>query len=202
MRLSSVIVGLGLLVASASLAHADYAPPPPPGPMGPPGAAPYAAPPAAPGARTGATVELNIGLGVLHASADGGNSDTETGLAGINLGIGGWAAPNLAISGRIAGVVIFPEGGQIVAGFVGPSLQYWIDNNLWIGGGAGLSITQLKADSGETASENAFGLNLRAGYTFTSNTLSTFNISVEATPGFYEGGTITGIGFLVGWQRL
>lgn len=45
-------------------------------------------------------------------------------------------------------------------------------------------------------------LDLRAGYNIYQSTKNAFNVAVEVTPGFFDGGTVTGVGLQVGWQAL
>src|SRR5688500_517389 len=79
-------------------------PPPPPPPQGgysqQPQYAPqpmYQQPPSQASLRNGMTFEANLGIGWIQAS-DGGSSDTsDVGVAGLSLGVGGWASPQLAI---------------------------------------------------------------------------------------------------------
>src|SRR5690606_33798347 len=79
------------------------APAPPPPPPPPPQQLGYPAPAYQPPAtRQGFTAELNLGLGLLRASVDGGGSDSEFAIAGLNVGLGGFVTPRVAITGRIA----------------------------------------------------------------------------------------------------
>lgn len=78
--------------------------------------------------------------------------------------------------------------------------QYWVNNNLWLGGGAGVAAL---VDSNSDPI-TGLGVDLRAGYTFSA---STFNVSAELTPSFYtvsgsSSVTITGIAILFGNQHL
>ncbi len=164
--------------------------------------------------HTGVTFEVNLGVGFAHfTDSDTGQTfNTDAALAGANFGVGGWLSPRLALTARIAGVQIskndFPvNDGTLVAAFFGPSLQYWADDHLWFGGGAGFATFRLvggNSGSGDFGT-NGFGLDLRGGYTF-GTTKNTFNVSVEATPGFYSkngsSGTLTGFALLVGYQYL
>jgi hypothetical protein len=196
-----------------------YAPPAPGAPAGP---GPYAAPPPANGApagayigpqapganpfRRGTTVELNLGIGFIHASNDTASSNSDASLAGLSLGVGGWLNDHLALTVRIAGITDSESGGKVVDAFFGPSLQYWFDNNFWAGGGAGLGVLGLIPDQGDTQNVTGFSFDLRAGYTLQSSTANTFNISVEVNPGFYSqngtSSTFTGVGLLAGYQYL
>ncbi len=200
--------------------------PPPPGyaPMPPPMvAAPLPDPFLL---HNGLVFEANIGVGFARASGDGTSSNSNAALAGLDVGLGGWLTPRLALTARISGVDIANSGddtnaGTVVAAFFGPSLQYWIDPHFWIGGGLGLATFRAISgcDSSGTTDQcgvNGFGLDLRAGYSFGTSQHS-FNISAEITPGFYslttDDGTgtgtttsqsisVTGVAFLVGYQYL
>ena len=164
--------------------------------------------------RNGLTFEANIGFGLLHFSGEG-DSDSEGALGGIALGLGGWINEKMAVTARLAPVTYFEsnDGGDfyLSAIFFGPSVQYWIDDHIWLGGGAGLAIARLAfSGGGESASDSrtGLGLDLRAGYTFSTSTDSTWNVSAEITPGFYSdndegsGGQFTGLALLLGYQHL
>jgi hypothetical protein len=148
------------------------------------------------------TFEANLGLGWIT-----GDSDTsDLGLGGLSLGLGGWVSPKLAITGRIAGVTLSDNGARLSNVFFGPSLQYWIDDHFWLGGGLGVGILALSLDNGDGDSITGLGLDLRIGYTFTVGSENTINASFELNPGhFSENGnseTLTGIGILLGYQHL
>ncbi|MBA3392453.1 MAG: hypothetical protein H0T89_07415 [Deltaproteobacteria bacterium] len=193
------------IVTSVALAQPGGAPPPPP----PPGYGPQPAYGQAPNNKHGMTFEANIGLGLLWFSADGESSDKETSLGGLNLGVGGWINPKLAITLRVAGVTytedIEGETARLTAGFVGPSAQYWVSENAWVGGGLGLGFLQASF-AGESESETGLGLDLRAGYTFSTTSESTWNLSFELTPSSIEfqntDVTVWGAAVLFGYQHL
>jgi hypothetical protein len=162
--------------------------------------------------RHGLTFEANLGLGLVWARSDGENSDSETGLGGLNLGLGGWLTDRLALTGRIAGATFFPaDDFQATLVFAGPSLQYWTNDHFWIGGGLGLAVYAVSFDAnGESESDsvNGFGMDFRAGYTFSTASNHTFNLSLELTPGFFENDfgdedlNINAFGILLGYQHL
>jgi hypothetical protein len=195
-----------------------YQQPPPPPPSGyqqpPPGYQPMAAPLPMASLRRGLTGELNLGLGFIWArNGDGQESDTEVALAGLSAGIGGWLNPQMALTLRGAGATYSTDVGvgsaRFTTGVVGPSLQYWLDDRLWLGGGAGLGFAAITIDGADTQPdpETGFGLDLRAGYTFTSGTANTFNVSVEYNPTFFDVGDgqslqINSFGILFGYQHL
>jgi hypothetical protein len=176
----------------------------------------------------GITFEANVGVGFMWERVSFGDgtsatSDTFTSLGGVNLGVGGWVSPNLAITARAAGVTYSQSqddgaGGTIstslTGAFLGPSVQYWLDPHLWIGGGAGLAIAFVESSSDSSGvsvssdNQTGFGLDLRAGYTFSSGfTPNTWNLSVEFTPGFFGADNNTtvqlnGFAILFGYQYL
>lgn len=217
------LFSLVVLVPSVAVAqpYNDPNQPPPPPPPGyqpapayqqpPPG--PYAPRPAA-SFRNGLTGELNLGLGFIWArNGDGQESDTEVALAGLSAGIGGWINPQMALTLRVAGATYStdfgPSTARFTTGVIGPSLQYWLDDRLWIGGGAGLGFAAITIDDAneQPDPETGFGLDLRAGYTFSTGSANTFNVSVEYNPTFFdvEGGSsiqINSFGILFGYQHL
>jgi hypothetical protein len=155
------------------------------------------------------TFELNLGIGWTRTSpenVDAFNSDL--GVGGLSIGVGGWVSPKLAVTGRLAGVTVGGQDeAQTSAIFLGPSVQYWVDNHFWFGGGAGLGLDAGKDTSGTSKKSVAgIGLDFRVGYTFNEGSPNTFNASLEVNPGFFsENGssaTITGIGILLGYQHL
>jgi hypothetical protein len=207
-----------LLLPAVALAQPA---PPPPGPG-------YAPPPAY-AVQTpfmyhqGVTVELNLGVGFMWSrdNSTGMESQTYTSLGGLDIGIGGWVSPQIAVSGRIAGVTYSEDIGNgntlsLTGAFFGPSVQYWVDDHLWFGGGIGLAVARVLSSSDSTidtssASQTGFGIDLRAGYTFTSSSKNSFNISVELTPGIFSTtdamgnsstGTLNGFAILAGYQYL
>jgi hypothetical protein len=177
---------------------------------------PIYAPPAAPTTfHRGTTFELNLGVGFIHASAGNISDNSDAALGGVDLGVGGWLNEHLALTLRIAGVTYSQGDGRFTDAFFGPSLQYWFDNNFWVGGGAGLGVLAASSSGtgSSTDSQGGFSLDLRAGYSFSSSSANTFNISVELDPGWYKlsvgndtGSSIsasyTGVALLLGYQYL
>ena len=197
---------LALLVPTAAVAQP---PPPPPG---------YAPAPGYGYAQTvehrhGMTFEAQLGLGFIWVESEGDESDKEGALGGLNLGVGGWLNPRTAVTLRAAGVTYFDsEGGidlRLTTAVLGPHVQYWMNDNFWIGGGGGLGIVALEVSAdgqSESDSETGFGLDLRAGYTFSTTQESTWNVSFELTPSFITidetDFTFYGAAFLFGYQHL
>ena len=200
-----IVLGALALLAVPSLAAAQGGPPPPPPP---PGYGP------SPGAaiigpdRSGMTFELSLGLGITQITADGPEgsaSDSFNGLSGLNIGVGGWISPKTALTVRIAGTSFtqsFDGFGdvQYIAGVLALSGQQMLNENAWVGLGLGIGI--LTTDQDNVDPESGLGLDLRGGYNFYQSTKNAFNVAVEITPGFFDGGRVTGIGLQLGWQSL
>jgi hypothetical protein len=152
----------------------------------------------------GATFEANLGVGWLRATADSGESaDSDGGLGGLNLGLGGWISERTALSLRIAGVNYSESGYSLTGGIVGGALQYWSTPNFWLGGGVGIGFASLDID-GEPAidPETGLGLDLRVGVTPVIAGQHSLNFSLEVNTTFLDGGTLTGIALLIGYQYL
>jgi len=186
-----------------------YQPPPPPQPgYGPQPV--YTQPPSSASFRRGITGELNLGVGFIWARNEGQDSDTEVALAGLSFGLGGWLNDRMALTVRGAGATYSPaDGVRFTTAFFGPTLQYWTDDHFWLGGGVGLGIAAISIDGADVQPdpETGFGLDLRAGYTFTTGSDNTFNVSVEYNPTFFdvEGAgsvQINSFGLLFGYQHL
>jgi len=182
-------------------------PPPPPGqPYYQPVQPVYAQPPAPVSLHNGMTVELNLGLGWIRISDDSNSNTSDLGVGGLSGGVGGWVNPHVAITGRLGGVTVGVPGGRVSNIFLGPAVQYWVDDHFWLGGGLGLGIYALSPDSGSDRSLTGIGVDLRVGYTFNEGTEHTFNASLEINPGHFSdngaSGTATGIGILLGYQHL
>lgn len=136
--------------------------------------------------RHGVTVELNVGYGSVWPSVNGMSADQQHGLAGVDLGVGGWATSQVAVFGRIAGTSVQLEDGlQLITGVIGPALQIWPNDHAWFGLGAGLGFIQL-SKSGASQTERGWGLDLRAGVTLNRESENTVSVSVEYIPTFFD----------------
>jgi hypothetical protein len=139
---------------------------------------------------------------MTHISADGGGSETETGLSGLNFQLGAYVNPDLAVSLRVSGTTFSTEFSDttLISGFLGVNAQYFVAPKIFVGGGAGIGI--LTTDQEDTDSETGLALNGRAGYEILQFSGSALLLALEITPGFYDGGRVTSIGFQIGWQSF
>lgn len=147
--------------------------------------------------ETRGTFEANLGLGVMRVAISN-DSDSENGL-GFGLGGGVFATPRFALTARLAGVSISEGEVTFMTGFLGPSVQYLVDDHFWIGGGIGIGFVRI-SDSDEAVREDDLGFDLRAGYTINPGEKHTFNASVELTWVEVEDASFTGVAVLAGYQ--
>lgn len=183
------------LLVLTGIAAAQGAPPPPP----PAGGGYYAAPTGP--IRSGFTGGLDIGFGMTHIAPDGFDSQTESGLSGLNFQLGSFVNPTMAINVRISGTTFQSEFSDttLISGLLGVTAQYWVAPQAFVGGGIGIGI--LTTDDENADSETGLALTARGGYEFWQSTSSAFHAALEISPGFYDGGRVTSIGFQVGWQH-
>ena len=147
--------------------------------------------------RRGFTILANMGFGIQR---DVFLEDSAVGLAGINLGVGGFLNPRLAVLFRISGTnvvyddVLFGDVEQ-VSGVAGPSIQYWVTDKVAVDAGAGLGYwrTPLGDDRG-------LGLILGASAVIFRNRGHNLQVGVEYAPAFTDPGTIHNFGFTFGYQ--
>lgn len=151
----------------------------------------------------GLTVEASLGYGWIRVDPDQGDSDSESGRAGPNLGIGGWIAPTTALTVRLAAVQYSDSSGSFTIGFFGGALQQWLSQAVWLGVGAGVGSATINLDGiSGSFSESGLGLEARFGVVpFISGQFSV-NLSVEANTAFLDAGRISGLGLLIGMQYL
>ena len=166
-------------------------------------------------ARRGFTFEANVGVGYVHINTSSSTENTPAALAGLDLGAGSWLTPKLALTLRLTGVRATVAGDSVDYSnqiFIGPTLQYWLASNFWIGGGVGFASFRNGSGfcSGDCGS-NGLGLDARVGYSVIggdSHGNHSLNVSLELNPGFYGqnggngSGSATGVGLLIGYQYL
>jgi hypothetical protein len=99
----------------------------------------------------------------------------------VSAGVGGWLTERTALTGRAFGSVSSNEDNRWYVVFVGPTLQYWINRQLWIGYGAGfgqLSERELVGAKSH-ADHRGVALDLRIGDAFTLAPRQTIYVSLE-----------------------
>ena len=146
--------------------------------------------------RSGFTLLLTLGLGLqsgeyvaqsyLYAFMPEYASGSETGLGGLNLGIGGFVTPDLAVMFRISGTNVQYESTMpghvdtdVVSGVGGVSVQYWINDTINLEGGFGYGIANAEPGTEETG----YGLILGAGFSFFHRGKNSLQVGIEYAPG-------------------
>ena len=147
------------------------------------------------------TLHLNLGVGFQH---DSYFEQTETGLAGLNLGIGGFLTDDVALMFRWSGTtgVSFEHYSQTSAVY-GPAVQYWIDDRLAVEAGAGVGMWRAyNAIVDEDVIESSLGMILGVGYTLFGAGKHGFRVGLEYAPAFTEPAWVHNFGIVLGWQLL
>lgn len=151
--------------------------------------------------RGGFTILVNLGVGIQN---DSFLEETSTGVAGLNLGIGGFLTRDLALMGRFSGttavfdefVGFFGEFTQ-VSGVMGATLQYWPSDRFYVEAGPGVGVW-----SAESSSDQGFGLITGAGVTIFNRGKHNLQVGFEYAPAFTDPGTVHNIGITFGYQFL
>lgn len=144
--------------------------------------------------RGGFTLLLSIGVGLQN---DQTLDETNVGLAGLNLGIGGFVSDRLALLFRAAGTNVSIGPVRQTSGFVGPSLQYWTSDRVSLEGGVGLGFWDI-----EGVNESGLGILLGFGYTIVNNGRHNLHIGMEYAPAFTDPDAVHNLGLVFGWQLL
>jgi hypothetical protein len=149
--------------------------------------------------REGYTWMVDAGFGLQH---DRFYSDTAIGLSGINVGVGRFVRPNLAVTLRAAGTTVRYQAllgsYQQFSGTAGVGLQRWVSDRLNVEAGAGLGYWwDLVNVSGP-----AFGAIVGVGYSIVSRERSHLQIGVQYAPAFTRPGAVHNIAVTLGYQRF
>jgi hypothetical protein len=152
--------------------------------------------------RGGFTLFLSLGYGW---QADSSLDETAAGLAGLNLGVGGFVTDDLALMFRISGTnVTYEFTGSTasadstidsVSGTGTLSAQYWLTDRFNIEGGLGYG-----AVDNDVREETGFGLLVAAGYAVIIQRRLGLQAGIEYAPVFIHSEPVHNIGFNVGFQ--
>ena len=154
--------------------------------------------------RGGFTILLDLGAGVQR---DGSSQESTVGLAGLNLGVGGFLTKDLALMFRLSGTSaqhdhVSPSGLPTlrlsrVSGVGGTTLQYWVSDRFNVEGGGGWGHWTIKGGNAL-----AFGLIVGSGVTIFNRGKHNLQFGVHYAPAFTNPRTVHNIGFTVGYQFL
>lgn len=157
--------------------------------------------------RDGFTLELSLGLGVMHVFPEEGDSTNDIGMAPLSFSLGGFLNNKMAIMFRVSGVSNLEEvaGEEIVSFllFAGVHFQYWITDQFFVSGGPGIaSLGAANIDDfmDTVDRERGFGLGLRGGFSFANWENHSLRVTLELFPGFFKNGTAMGEAINFEWQ--
>jgi hypothetical protein len=150
--------------------------------------------------RHGFTMILTLGLGYQTLASDYGHR-SEVGLGGLNIGLGGFLTPNLALMFRLSGTNVDYDGVRCVSGTGGIAVQYWVSDYLNLEGGVGMGIGVLD-DGLSEGSDSGLGLIAAIGVPFWHSTGHSLQVGLEFAPVFLDEVQIYNVGINFGWQLL
>ncbi len=148
--------------------------------------------------REHATVEASLGIG--GAAID---VAPQAGLAAA-VGVGVFVGPRAAVGLRLAGTLVtwrddaaVPPRGRVYqfAGWLGPSLQFFVVPTTFVGGGIGATVSTNRGTTDRT--EFALGADLRAGVVLYESADSAVTLAIEVTGVLPATGAV-----LLGYQHL
>ena len=161
----------------------------------------------APPHREGFTVELDGGLGVTRATGLVEGNVLRPAVGGMDVGFGAFVTPELAMLFRFAAETFWVptvDNNRIAAhAFAGPAIQVWLNDRVFVGGGAGLGIEGGQKQDGSDA-DSAIGLGVtgRAGYAVSLTEDAGWRVSIEASYGMLEARRAYSAALLIGWQSF
>ncbi len=146
--------------------------------------------------NTGLTFAADVGAGVRRDSL---LDDYGAGLNWVNLAIGGFVTPELALLGQVSnlGFVVSNRSDiRQASGVAGPVLQYWPHDRFHIRAGAGLGFWKIG-----DRSEYGLGLVVGAGVTVFRRGRHTLQAGVQIAPVFIEPRNAHSAIITFGYQR-
>ena len=164
--------------------------------------------------REGFTLTLNIGASLQSVQPKKSDGNSEVGLAGLNLGLGGFINPEMAVLFRISGSTTKQEvapgiDATYLHGFAGPSLQYFVNDWLRLEAGLGMSIIRAQAEAvvfGQKVKfegdDRGFGALLAAAATVWQDQDHQLYVGLELVPGFFDDGKVLTSSVVFGWQMF
>lgn len=173
------------------------------------------APPAQGQERRGFTMLLSLGYGwqstpdleiTNYAFSQNFAAGTTSGLAGLNLGMGGFVSDEVALMFRISGTTAsrdFVDQDQVtrsddvICGVGVLDMQWWVTKrlNLEIGGGYGIFATDLETERG-------VGLLAGVGYSILSRKKHSLQIGLENAVFIKNEIVVNNLGVCMGFQFL
>lgn len=148
--------------------------------------------------RSGLTFQAAASLGALYEHDNlGGSTSDGQGVIGGAAGIGGFLTPDLALLGRVSLVRFGLEAsdgigtvasGSVINVFLGPWLQYWAGDHLWVAAGLGVARNRASLTGSGTSTAvtvDGWGLDFGIGTAIGSGP-TRFSLGFDFTPTFFE----------------
>ncbi|MDT8369654.1 MAG: hypothetical protein RQ745_10640 [Longimicrobiales bacterium] len=150
--------------------------------------------------RGGFTLLTTIGFAIQKdAKLKGAGLDgTNIGVAGLNLGIGGFVTDQVALLLRFSGMTADIGPTLQTSGFFGPSLQYWPSDRWSIEAGIGGGFS----DIDNVSNDGGLGLLVAVGRTVFNSGSHNLHVGLEYVPVFTDPKMVHGFGLVFGWQLL
>jgi len=146
----------------------------------------------------GTTFEISAGIAGLFG---GNDSQWVHGIGGLNVGVGGFVTPQIALSLRVAGVSDF-ENGFFYLGAIGPHAQLWLGPSAWLGAGVGIGFIAGcgNADCGKAAFGASF--DFRGGVVLSQSATSSTSLGIELVSVPIYNVSITSLSLTLGAQAF
>ena len=149
--------------------------------------------------RDGFTFLVDAGFGLQH---DRYYSDTSIGIGGVNVGVGTFIQPDLAVLVRYVGTTVhydaLIDGYRQFSGTVGASLQRWVSDRLNVEAGIGIGFWWDRVNF----SSPALGASVGVGYTVLKRGRHNVQVGVQDAPAFTQPGAIHNVSVTLGYQRF
>jgi hypothetical protein len=161
--------------------------------------------------RSGFTMQLALGVGYQSNDPDDDErAIADLALSGLNLGIGGFLNPDLALLFRLSATLAFLDSGPFdsvtsSSGVGGLALQYWPLQALRLEAAAGFGYHKYEYQADRltiTRQEGGLGLIFAVAAAFWQNENHSLLVGIDYAPAFVEDGPVHNLGFTFGWQLL
>lgn len=159
--------------------------------------------------REGFTIVLDIGVARHTIDPEEGDSLNTFGLAGLNLGLGGFLNQDLAVMFRLIGASVTHDldgvDVETISGVGGPAVQYWVSPHLNFELGVGIGIARAEASNGFVtvkSEEDGWGFLAAINVPVWWNEGNTLHFGLQAAPVFLEDSIFYHGALVFGWQSL
>lgn len=152
--------------------------------------------------RQGLALDVSAGIGILTVRF-GGQSQTDFGISGLNLGIGAWILDTTALVLRATSTTSFRDDGDggtaaLTAIAITAGAQHFLSEEYFVGGGVGIGRALVDFNS-EDSEGNAFAFHVRGGMTFKPSQHGAYYLAAEVSPLYRDDTWLIGAAVQIGW---